>query len=164
MNHLEKALQKIAAGPAAMQARLEEWRRENRKIVFTNGCFDILHAGHFTYLMQAAALGDRLVVALNTDASVKRLKGPSRPVNPQDARALAMASLEAVDMVVFFGEDTPLEILQEIRPDVLVKGGDYRVEDIVGYDLLRSYGGRVTTLPFVDGYSTTGIIAKMQGN
>ena len=164
MNPLEKALQKITADPVSMQTRLDEWRRQRRKIVFTNGCFDILHAGHFTYLMQAAALGDRLVVALNTDASVQRLKGPSRPVNPQDARALAMAALEVVDMVVFFGEDTPLEILQRIRPDVLVKGGDYRVEDIVGYDLLRSYGGTVTTLPFVDGYSTTRIIGRMQRN
>ncbi|MBP5611145.1 MAG: adenylyltransferase/cytidyltransferase family protein, partial [Bacteroidales bacterium] len=147
MNHLDSIREKIVTDPQEMMSRIAAWRRQGLTVVFTNGCFDILHTGHVSCLAQAADLGDRLIVALNTDASVRRLKGPSRPVNPEDARACVIAALEATDMVVFFDTPTPLEILQQIRPDILAKGGDYRPEDIVGYDLLRSYGGRVVTLP-----------------
>lgn len=128
------------------------------KVVFTNGCFDILHLGHVEYLAKAADMGDVLVVGLNTDASVKRLKGEERPINNQDARALVLASLSFVDAVVLFDEDTPYELIKTIRPDVLVKGADYKPEEIVGYDIVTSYGGTVATIPLVEGYSTTRLI------
>lgn len=133
-----------------------------RKVVFTNGCFDILHCGHITYLAKARQLGDFLVVGLNSDNSVKRLKGPSRPVNGQNARALVLAALEFVDYVVVFEEDTPYEVIGKVRPDVLVKGGDYAVEDIVGGDIVLARGGLVTTIPFVDGFSTTAVIDNLK--
>ena len=128
------------------------------KLVFTNGCFDILHRGHVEYLAKAADMGDVLVVGLNTDASVKRLKGEGRPVNDQEARALVLASLSFVDAVVLFDEDTPYELIKAIRPDVLVKGADYKPEEIVGYDIVTSYGGKVETVPLVEGYSTTSLL------
>lgn len=137
---------------------LEQDRAEGNKIVFTNGCFDILHRGHATYLRAARSLGDKLIIGLNTDASVKRLKGESRPVNHEDDRAYLLESLACVDYVVKFGEDTPYELLSEIRPDILVKGGDYKIEDVVG----REFAGRVILIDFVDGYSTTRTIQQMK--
>ena len=131
------------------------------KVVFTNGCFDILHRGHVEYLSKAADMGDVLVVGLNTDASVKRLKGEGRPVNNEEDRALVLASLSFVDAVVLFGEDTPYELIEAVHPDVLVKGADYKTEEIVGYDIVTSYGGIVDTIPLVNGYSTTKLI-KLQ--
>lgn len=139
------------------------WRFLEQKIVFTNGCFDLLHLGHITYLEEAAKLGDVLVVGLNSDESVRRLKGPSRPVFPQEARARLLAALEFVEAVVVFEEDTPLRLIEKIRPDVLVKGGDYTPETIVGADVVRSYGGRVEILPLVPGYSTTALIRRLCG-
>ncbi|MDL2227302.1 D-glycero-beta-D-manno-heptose 1-phosphate adenylyltransferase [Bacteroidales bacterium OttesenSCG-928-K03] len=130
------------------------------KIVFTNGCFDILHAGHVDYLFNAAQLGDVLVVGLNTDNSVKRLKGENRPINKENDRATLLASLYFVDYVVLFNEDTPLELIKKIKPHVLVKGGDYKVEDIVGADFVKKSGGEVIILPFKDGYSSSSIISK----
>lgn len=135
-----------------------------RQVVFTNGCFDILHAGHVTYLAAAKQEGDLLIVGINSDASVSRLKGPDRPVNALADRMLVMAGLEAVDYVISFEEDTPLHLITALSPQVLVKGGDYTVEDIVGYDHLQTYGGIVKTLAFVEGKSTTSIIAKMSNN
>lgn len=129
-----------------------------KKIVFTNGCFDILHVGHITYLAQARQHGDLLVVGLNTDASVKRLKGPSRPVNQQNDRAKVLAALESVDYVVLFEEDTPQALIEKVRPDVLIKGGDYSLNNIVGADFVQKLGGKVLTIPFVEGYSTTATI------
>lgn len=129
-----------------------------KKIVFTNGCFDILHVGHITYLAQARQHGDLLVVGLNTDASVKRLKGPSRPVNQQNDRAIVLAALESVDYVVLFEEDTPQALIEKVRPDVLIKGGDYSLNNIVGADFVQKLGGKVLTIPFVEGYSTTATI------
>jgi rfaE bifunctional protein nucleotidyltransferase chain/domain len=143
---------------AALRA---QWRAEGRKVVFTNGCFDILHRGHVEYLSKASDMGDVLVVGLNTDASVKRLKGESRPINDEQARALILASLGFVDAVVLFDEDTPYELIKAIRPDVLVKGADYKPEEIVGYDIVTSYGGKVETVPLVEGYSTTSIISNL---
>lgn len=137
---------------------LEQDRAEGNKIVFTNGCFDILHRGHATYLRAARSLGDRLVIGLNTDASVKRLKGENRPVNHEDDRAYLLESLACVDYVVKFGEDTPYELLSQVRPDVLVKGADYKVEEVVG----REFAGEVILIDFVDGYSTTKTIQRMK--
>lgn len=132
-----------------------------KKIVFTNGCFDILHRGHVSYLAQARQLGDILVVGLNSDASVKRLKGPERPVNDQFARAQVLAALEIVDFVSVFEEDTPYNIIEKVKPDILVKGGDYQIENIVGADFVQRRGGQVLTIPFVDGFSTTSIIKHL---
>lgn len=131
------------------------------KMVFTNGCFDILHKGHVHYLSQAADSGDFLVIGLNSDDSVRRLKGPGRPWKDENSRAMILASLFFVDYVVLFSEDTPLELIQTLRPDILVKGGDYVAEEIVGYDILKSYGGEVKILDFVEGFSSTSIINKI---
>lgn len=148
---------------------LAMWRMKGDKIVFTNGCFDILHKGHVTYLAQAAQEGTRLVIGLNTDASVREQgKGEDRPINDQDARALVIAALGFVDLVLFFEEQTPINLIKELLPDVLVKGADYDPNEtdptskkyIVGSDLIKSNGGKVIAIPLVDGYSTTSILAK----
>ena len=133
-----------------------------QKIVFTNGCFDVLHFGHVHYLLQAKELGDVLVVGLNSDDSVRRLKGPSRPINGEKERAFVLAALACVDYVVVFEEDTPKELIETVRPDVLVKGGDYALDQIVGADFVTRNGGSVTTLPFVGGFSSTRIIEQLK--
>lgn len=147
---------------STLNTQLTIWRNQGLKIVFTNGCFDLLHRGHVEYLSKASDKGDVLVVGLNTDASVRRLKGESRPVNDEDARAIVLASLACIDAVVLFGEDTPYELIKVVRPDVLVKGADYKPEEIVGYDIVTSYGGKVETVDLVEGYSTTGTIAALK--
>lgn len=134
--------------------------RNQRKVVFTNGCFDLLHVGHVRYLKQAKSRGDLLVVGLNTDASVKKLKGPTRPIQNENDRAEILASLGCVDFVVLFDQETPLELIKKVQPDLLVKGGDWKPSQIVGSDFVMSYGGKVESLQFVDGKSTTNIIAK----
>lgn len=139
---------------------LEGWKKQG-KVVFTNGCFDIIHAGHVDYLEKARALGSRLIIGLNTDDSISRLKGPQRPVTDQQARAKVLAALEFVDAVIFFNEDTPFDLIQLIKPDILVKGDDYSVENIVGADIVLGNGGAVKTVPLVKGYSTTDIISKI---
>lgn len=149
---------------AQLERRVAELRQRGLRIVFTNGCFDILHAGHVRYLERAAELGSVLLVAVNSDASVKRLKGEDRPINPQRDRQLVLAGLASVDYVVTFDEDTPLSLIEALRPDVLVKGGDYTEATIVGAPLVRSYGGVVTTVPLYEGRSTTRTIARMRGN
>lgn len=143
-------------------ARITVWRLKNERIVFTNGCFDLLHLGHVDYLEKARRLGDRLVLGLNTDASVQRLKGPSRPVQSEDSRARVIAALEFVDMVVLFDEETPLELIQLVRPDVLVKGDDYSFDTIVGAKEVVAMGGSVQTVPLVEGHSTSRIIEKLK--
>ena len=142
--------------------QLKRWRLQNKKIVFTNGVFDILHQGHIASLSEAATFGDILIVGLNADASVKRLKGNSRPVNTQQSRALLLASLLMVDAIVIFEEDTPLQLITAIIPDVLVKGGDYTREQIVGATEVIAAGGEVKIVPILEGFSTTGIIEKMK--
>lgn len=137
-----------------------EWRSQKRTIVFTNGCFDILHVGHVTLLDTARREGDRLIVAINSDASVSRLKGPTRPVVAEDARARVLAALAAVDAVVVFDEPTPLELMCYLRPDVIVKGGDYAADEIVGAAEVRAWGGSVKIVTFVPGFSTTDIVAR----
>lgn len=139
---------------------IEEWKQCGFKIVFTNGCFDILHRGHVEYLFHAAALGDKLIVGLNSDSSVRRLKGDTRPIQDQTARAIILASLRVVDAVCIFEEDTPQRLIEIVSPDFLIKGGDYTIEDIVGYKHVTAYGGVVKTIPLVDGYSTSAIIKK----
>ncbi len=137
-------------------------KNKNKKIVFTNGCFDILHRGHVTYLNQAKALGDLLVIGLNSDASVKRLKGESRPINNEADRKFVLENLKSVDYVELFTEDTPLELIKKIQPSVLVKGGDWKIEQIVGSKEVLFYGGQVQSLSFVDGFSTTSTISKIK--
>ena len=133
-----------------------------QKIVFTNGCFDVLHYGHVRYLLEAKKLGDILVVGLNSDESVRRLKGPTRPVNGEKERAFVLAALTCIDYVVIFGEDTPKELIETVVPDVLVKGGDYDLSNIVGADFVTQNGGTVTTIPFVEGFSSTHIIEQLK--
>lgn len=138
------------------------WRFKGYRLVFTNGCFDILHMGHVDYLARAKSLGDILVVGLNTDQSVSRIKGKNRPVNNQDARALLLASLVFVDAVVLFDEDTPYNLIKSVQPDILVKGSDYKPLDIVGADIVLDAGGSIETIDFLEGYSTTSIIEKLK--
>lgn len=147
-------------------SQLEKFLQDNKskKIVFTNGCFDILHRGHVTYLTEARKLGDLLVVGLNSDASVKRLKGPERPINNELDRQYVLSQLKAVDCVEIFQEDTPLNLILKVRPKVLVKGGDWKLDQIVGAKEVIAYGGEVFSLSFVDGYSTTSLIHKIQVN
>lgn len=136
-----------------------------RPVVFTNGVFDVLHRGHASYLAQARALGASLVVALNTDASARRLgKGPDRPLNNEQDRAALMAALESVSLVTWFDEDTPLELIIELKPDVLVKGGDYDMDKLAETAVVKGYGGRALAIPFVDGYSTTALVKKIRGD
>ncbi|MFO7843733.1 MAG: D-glycero-beta-D-manno-heptose 1-phosphate adenylyltransferase [Bacteroidales bacterium] len=145
-----------------LDSKLAYWNFKNQKIVFTNGCFDILHRGHIEYLAQAANFGDILMIGLNTDDSVRKLKGDSRPVQDQYARALLLASLHFVHVVVYFDEDTPYDLIKKVQPDILIKGSDYHVEDIVGYDIVMQKGGEVKTIDFIPGYSTTSIIEKLK--
>jgi len=135
----------------------KQWSAEGKKLVFTNGCFDLLHFGHLHYLSEARDLGDKLIVGINSEASVKRLKGPTRPINDESTRFHLLAALIFVDAVVPFEEDTPFELIQAVSPQVLVKGGDWQPEQIVGSDLVLAAGGKVLSLPFVEGYSTTNI-------
>lgn len=147
--------------PDQIKLEVYRWRFKSKTIAFTNGCFDILHAGHIASLSQAAAEASYLIVGLNSDASTKRLKGEGRPVNSQESRALVLASLIMVDAVVIFEDDTPLELIKAIKPDVLVKGGDYTFDQIVGAKEVTENGGKVVINPIVEGFSTSGIIAQI---
>jgi D-glycero-beta-D-manno-heptose 1-phosphate adenylyltransferase len=161
MNYLELAKLKILNDDYLNQM-LAFWRFKQFKIVFTNGCFDILHLGHIDYLSKARSLGDLLIIGLNTDVSVSRIKGPERPVNDQKARSMLLASMTFVDAIVFFDDDTPYDLIEQIQPHVLVKGTDYKPDDIVGADLVKANGGRVVTIDFLEGYSTSSIIHKLR--
>jgi len=161
MNTLEHIQSKIMNADE-LANQLKEWRLSGKKIVFTNGCFDVLHRGHIEYLAKAADMGDILIIGLNTDRSVKRLKGESRPVNDQHARALLLAALSFVDAVTLFDEDTPYNLIKTVMPDLLVKGGDYKIENIVGHDIVEANGGKVVTIPLTEGYSTTKTIGKLR--
>lgn len=161
MTQLDKINNKISSWQQATQIATE-WMKNGEKIVFTNGCFDLVHRGHIDYLSKAKDLGSKLVLGLNTDASVQRLKGPLRPVVDEQSRAILMASLQFIDMVVLFDEDTPYELIKALQPDVLVKGSDYQAENIVGYDILMAKGGSVETIDFVEGFSTSSIVEKIK--
>ncbi|HXP51063.1 MAG TPA: D-glycero-beta-D-manno-heptose 1-phosphate adenylyltransferase [Bacteroidia bacterium] len=163
MTRLE-ALQSKIQNKEQLGRTLALWRFKDRKVVFTNGCFDLLHKGHVTYLAQAAELGDMMVVGLNSDASVKKLnKGVNRPIQDQDSRALILASLESVGAIIIFDEDTPADLIKFVQPDVLVKGGDWKPEQIAGYDTVKAKGGEVTVIEFIPGFSTTSIEKKIKG-
>jgi rfaE bifunctional protein nucleotidyltransferase chain/domain len=144
-----------------LKATVDRLKREGKKVVFTNGCFDILHAGHTRYLREARKLGDALILALNSDSSVRSIKGPMRPIVPEAERAEVVAALDSVDYVTVFDELTPLELIEFLRPDVIVKGGDWAEKDIVGAETVRKWGGRVAIMPEIEGASTTNIIDKV---
>jgi len=141
--------------------QLQRWHDAGEEIVFTNGCFDILHAGHIAYLEEAAKLGDRLIIGVNDDDSTRRLKGETRPINVLSSRLYILGSLSSVDAVVPFSEDTPLDLIKKLHPDVLVKGGDYKPENIVGAEEVKSWGGEVKVIPFLEGFSTTKLESKI---
>ncbi|HEY0899211.1 MAG TPA: D-glycero-beta-D-manno-heptose 1-phosphate adenylyltransferase [Sphingobacteriaceae bacterium] len=147
-----------------LNALVESWKLQHQKVVFTNGCFDLLHLGHVDYLAKAADMGDKLVIALNSDKSTRELKGPSRPITDEKSRAFILASLFFVDAVVLFDEPTPLEVIKLVRPDVLIKGADYTVDQIVGAGEVMSYGGQVKTIEYLPGYSTTSIEKKIKNS
>jgi D-glycero-beta-D-manno-heptose 1-phosphate adenylyltransferase len=161
---LEKTLLDKITDVASLKRKMAAWRFQDKKVVFTNGVFDLLHTGHIMYLTKAAELGEKLIIGVNTDASVKRLKGPERPVNDENSRALLLASLFFVDAIVLFDDDTPLNLITELKPDILVKGADYAIENIVGAKEVIANGGEVKTIDFVDGFSSTSIIQKIKGH
>ena len=144
-----------------LELQISEWRKNKHKLVFTNGCFDLLHLGHVDYLAKARDLGDKLIIGLNTDASVSRIKGPSRPVKDELSRAHILAAMQFVDAVIFFDEETPINLISWVKPDVLVKGGDYTIEGIAGHEIILENGGEVQTIEFVEGYSSSKLIDKI---
>jgi rfaE bifunctional protein nucleotidyltransferase chain/domain len=162
-DHLEQILLNKITDLESLKTKRETWKADGFKVVFTNGVFDLLHIGHITYLAKAAELGDKLIIGLNSDASVKRIKGEDRPVNDQNSRALLLAAMLFIDAVVVFNEDTPLNLISTLLPDVLVKGADYAIENIVGGKEVIANGGEVQTINFVDGYSSTAIIKRIKG-
>lgn len=158
---MEKTGDKIKSLPEALRV-VNSWKAQGKKIVFTNGCFDLLHLGHVDYLEKARNMGDKLVLGLNTDNSVSRFKGPDRPIQDEKSRARVLAALEFVDLIVLFDEDTPLALISAVLPDVLVKGSDYLAENIVGADVVKKAGGVVKTVALVEGYSTSKIVEKIK--
>lgn len=161
MSNLAKIKSKIYSSDT-LDIVLGEWKKKNKKIVFTNGCFDILHRGHIEYLSKAADLGDVLFIGVNTDASVQKLKGNDRPLQDEISRLMILAALDFVDGVMLFNEDTPYELISKIKPHILVKGADYKPEEIVGYDIVKANGGEVKTIEFLPGYSTSAIEQKIK--
>lgn len=161
MTSLRKIQDKIVNWDDAL-IKVTDWKTQNNTVVFTNGCFDLMHIGHLDYLSKAKDLGSKLIVGLNSSDSVSRLKGPSRPINGNDSRGQMLAALEFVDLVVLFSEDTPLKLINHIKPNILVKGGDYIKENIVGAKEVERNGGSVEIIKFVDGYSTTALVTKIQ--
>ena len=145
-----------------LMKKIEKWRSENKKIVFTNGCFDLIHKGHVEVLANIADLGDKLIIGLNSDSSIQRLKGENRPIIDENSRAMLLASLQFIDAIVLFSEATPYQLIEAILPDILAKGGDYKVEEITGHELVLRNGGEVILVPFIDGFSTTNIVNKIK--
>jgi D-glycero-beta-D-manno-heptose 1-phosphate adenylyltransferase len=162
MNSLEKIRNKIYTNGKAAERMLNSWRKAGQKIVFTNGCFDIVHLGHVELLSKASDLGSKLIIGLNSDESVKRIKGSDRPLQDEYSRALILASFEFVDLVIFFSEDTPYHLIQNIKPDFLVKGGDYRVEEVIGHEIVTNNNGKVVIIKFVEGYSSSYIVKRIK--
>ncbi|MBI2252402.1 MAG: D-glycero-beta-D-manno-heptose 1-phosphate adenylyltransferase [Armatimonadetes bacterium] len=145
-----------------LKSIVQNLKTQNKKIIFTNGCFDILHLGHITYLREAKNLGDILIIGLNSDESIKKIKGNSRPILPQNERAEILAALEMVDFIIIFNEETPENLILEFKPDIQVKGGDYKKEDLKEAEIVKNYGGKVIIVSFLDGYSTSNLINKMK--
>ncbi|MBC8343031.1 MAG: D-glycero-beta-D-manno-heptose 1-phosphate adenylyltransferase [Bacteroidetes bacterium] len=162
MNHYKKTKDKIHSWESMSFLR-KQWKSSGLKVVFTNGCFDLIHLGHIDYLSKSADLGDKLIIAVNSDKSTKKLKGERRPLQDEQSRMMILASFSFVDAVVLFDEDTPYKIIQELLPDIQVKGGDYSKEDVVGADIQKQHGGELVILPYLEGYSTTGIEKKILG-
>ena len=163
MNQISHLRSKILSF-STLENQLKKWRKANEKIVFTNGCFDLLHFGHVDYLAKARDMGSRLVVGLNTDDSIRRLKGSSRPIKDEQSRVALLAGMACIDAVVLFDEETPIKLISIIKPDVLVKGGDYEVKDIVGHEIVLRNSGKVCTIDFVDGYSSSALIEKVKAS
>ena len=161
MTHIELLNSKIHTWET-LQSQVAEWQKQGKKIVFSNGCFDLVHKGHIDYLNRAADLGDVLVMGLNTDASVSKLKGPHRPIQDEQSRLTIIAALQCVNAVVLFDEETPYELIKLVQPDVLVKGSDYKPENIVGYDIVIAKGGQVKTIDYLPGFSTSGIEKRIK--
>ena len=161
MKHLNSIQNKIYT-LSDLKTRIEQWKSAKEKIVFTNGCFDILHKGHLEVLAKTADLGNRLIIGLNSDSSIKNLKGGNRPIVDENSRAILLAALSFVDAVVLFSEQTPLNLIAEIKPDILAKGGDYKITEIVGHEVVQQNGGEVITIPLTEGFSSTNIIDKIQ--
>ena len=161
MSELHKINDKIIS-LEELKARIESWKANGKKIVFTNGCFDILHRGHVEVLAKTADLGDKLIIGLNSDSSIKKLKKENRPIVDEKSRALLLAAFSFVDAIVLFSEQTPINLIAEIKPDILAKGGDYEIQEIVGHEVVQQNGGEVITIPLTEGFSSTNIIDKIQ--
>jgi len=161
MTGIDKILSRIKNHKEAERI-VKKWKEEKLKIVFTNGCFDILHKGHIDYLSKASDLGDRLIIGLNSDTSVKKIKGSGRPVQDQSSRSYTLASLFFTDLVILFDEETPYELIKLLEPDILVKGKDYKPEEVVGADIVKNNGGEIVTIDFVEGYSSSSIISSIK--
>ena len=163
MSHLNTIKKKIYLLDG-LQYQVDSWKESGEKVVFTNGCFDILHRGHVEVLARAADLGNRLIIGLNSDQSIQALKGENRPIENEDSRVILLASLSFVDAVILFSEETPLNLISTLKPDVLTKGGDYEIETIVGHKVVEENGGEVILVPFLDGFSSTTIIDKIKNS
>ena len=161
MSHLKTLNSKIY-NLDALKSQVEQWKIAGNKVVFTNGCFDIIHRGHIEVLARTADLGNKLIIGLNSDPSIQKLKGKDRPIIDEQSRAILLAALSFIDAIVLFSEDTPLKLISTLVPDVLAKGGDYKIETIVGHEIVQQNGGKVKLVPFVDGFSSTTIIDKIK--
>ncbi len=161
MSHHKSILAKVYSSTQTLAQQMQAWQNNGQKVVFTNGCFDLLHRGHVDYLAKAADCGQKLVIGVNTDASVSKLKGPNRPIQDEQSRLQILASLQCVDAVILFDEQTPYDLIKALQPDVLVKGSDYLPENIVGYDIVTAKGGEVKTIDFIPGFSTSAIERKI---
>ena len=163
MSHLNTLKKKIYSSEEIVSVS-RSWKNEGKKIVFTNGCFDLVHSAHITVLAKSAELGDKLIVGLNSDESIKKIKGPKRPIIKEDSRAILLASLSFIDAVVLFSEETPYTLISQLFPDILAKGGDYKESEIAGSNIVRENGGEVIIIPFIDGFSSTNIIKKIKNS
>ena len=163
MSHLKTLSSKIY-NLDTLTSQVEQWKMAGKKVVFTNGCFDIIHRGHIEVLARTADLGDKLIIGLNSDQSIQKLKGKDRPIIDEQSRAFLLAALSFVDAIVLFSKDTPLKLISTLLPDVLAKGGDYEIETIVGHEIVQKNGGKVKLVPFLDGFSSTTIIDKIKNS
>ena len=161
MSHLNKLNNKIYS-LEELEKNVSAWKQAGEDVVFTNGCFDIIHRGHIEVLAQTADLGDRLIIGLNSDTSIKKIKEKDRPIINEDSRAILLAALSFVDAIILFSEDTPINLIRTLVPDILAKGGDYKIETIVGHEIVQENGGEVILVPFIDGFSSTNIIEKIK--
>jgi rfaE bifunctional protein nucleotidyltransferase chain/domain len=163
MSHLKKINSKLFS-IKSLQAQVNAWKKSSQTVVFTNGCFDVIHRGHIEVLARTADLGDKLIVGLNSDSSIQKLKGKDRPIMDENSRAILLTALSFVDAIVLFSEDTPLNLINTFKPDILAKGGDYEISTIVGHEIIQQNGGEVILVPFVDGFSSTNIINKIKNS